>query len=152
MSGRGATAAPVPGPGSGAVPAGGAHDRTVLLFSLGGRRYAARAADVRRIARRDRDELRFVDASLLGSAAGARGLVAAFEGGEAALAVDEVEGVHARAQVHALPALAQAVLPHGAIAGLVEDGSELLPLIDLPALLARRIAWEENDGGQRDPT
>jgi hypothetical protein len=124
-------------------------DRMVLLFSLGGRRWATRAGEVRRVARRGGD-VRFWDDSPLGAAPRAlRGLVSALPTGEEALAVDEVEGVIAGAHVLDMPLLARDCMPDGAIAGFVDDGNELLPLVDLPALLRRRIEREDFDGAER---
>jgi hypothetical protein len=121
-----------------------ADETNVLLFELAGRRFATAAAPVRRVARRGNDTARFWDATALGApgAAAMRGLVIACEAGEEALAVDAVHGMVAAAAVHALPAIAADCLHGGALAGLIEHEDELLPLVDLPALLRERITRE----------
>lgn len=124
--------------------------RSLLLFALGGRRYAASPGEVRRVARRGVDGIRFwADTPLGGSQEAKRGLVSAMETGEEALAVDEVLGMIEVPRILPLPALLQECLPGEAIAGLIEFESELLPLIDLPALLRRRMEREERHGAER---
>ena len=122
----------------------------VLLFSLGGRRFATPASDVRRVAREGRGTPAFFDGTALGKAkGGGRGLVVACDGGEAALAIDEVHGLLHGARAHPLPALASICLPGGAITGVIDHQEELLPLLDLCALLQAQKMSEGDDGGQR---
>ncbi|WP_373049564.1 hypothetical protein [Vulgatibacter sp.] len=112
-------------------------DAPVLLFTLGGRRFAAPAVDVRRVARRG--DAPFAGGTALGAPRdGSRGLVVRCGDGEAALAIDEVHGMLTGARLHRLPALVAHLLPRGGIAGLVEHEDELLPLLDLPVLLRDR--------------
>ena len=104
----------------------------LLLFEVGGRRFATAADRVARVANVGDAALQFRDDTSLGRAAApTRALV--IEGG-AALAVDAVRGMAAGIAVHALPAFAAACMTGRGIAGLIEYGDELLPLVDLPAL------------------
>jgi hypothetical protein len=125
-------------------------ERMLLLFALGGRRFVASADHVRRVARCGTAGVRFWNDTHLGNAGAAvRGLVSTLNGSDEALVVDEVHGMVAGVNVHALPALVAACLPGSAIAGLIEFENELLPLVDLPALLQKRVDREERDGAER---
>lgn len=132
------------------LPSQPAGAQALLLFTLGGRRWAAAPGTVRRVARRGADGTRFWNDTRLGSAPEAkRGLVAKVGAGEEALAVDEILGMVEVPRVHPLPALLRACMPGEAFAGLIEYESELLPLVDLPVLLERRMEWEERHGAER---
>lgn len=122
----------------------------LVLFALGGRRYAAAASEVHRVARRGTQGVRFWDETVLGDArAAVRGLVSSLGGSDEALAVDEVQGMVADARVFALPALVAGCCPGSSLAGLIEFENELLPLVDLPALLREQVEREESDGAER---
>ena len=111
---------------------------TLLLFEVAGNRFAAAASEVRRVARRGADPVRFTDETMLGAATAAgRGLVVQRGGGEEALAVDAVHGIVPAHGVHALPPLVADCIRGGGVAGLIEHEDQLLPVIDLHVLLAR---------------
>lgn len=113
-------------------------ERGILLFSVDGRRHAVDAGDVRRIAIGSEDEPGWIRSSILGSPPRPRrGLVAALEGEERALAVDEVEGIEIvpAADVSPLPRLARETIGTRGIAGIVVREDELLFLVDLPQLI-----------------
>jgi chemotaxis signal transduction protein len=113
-------------------------ERGILFFSLGGRRHAVEADAVRRIATGSEDEPTWIRSSILGSPSRPRrGLVAALEGEERALAVDEVEGIELvpADRVSPLPPLARETIRTRGIAGIVRREDELLFLVDLPQLI-----------------
>ncbi len=124
----------------------------VLVFQVGPRLFAAPAGAVARVAGR-REELAEVHAeSCLGRPfSPAHRLVARQEegdGGEAALAVDQVLGLRAvpPEAVRPLPSIAEGWLATRAVAGLVLLDDAPTPLIDLPTLIR-----EQRDAAARRP-
>ncbi len=116
----------------------------MLLFALAGRRFATDAARVQRVARRGENGVRFWGGTLLGEpeAGAVRGLVIESSAGEDALAIDAVHGMVVAEAVHRLPMLAADCMHGGGIDGLIEHEDELLPVVDVAALLRARIARE----------
>ena len=111
----------------------------VVLFQVGARLFAARAAGVARIGRADRRAAGWVAESALGRPlAPARGLYCAGEDGT--LGVDRVLGLRAveAADLRPLPPPAGACLGTRAVAGLVLLDGALTPLVDLPTLIRER--------------
>lgn len=110
----------------------------VLLFQLGPRIFASRPSGVARIAGAGEPFPELLEGSCLGSPwSPARRLVVRGEdGGEAALAVDQVLGLREvdPAAVRPLPPLAEGLLSTHAVAGLVLLDDAPTPLIDLPTL------------------
>lgn len=111
-------------------------EKGILFFRLGDRRHAVEADAVRRIS--SQAAAGWVHSTVLGAPRKARrGLVAALDEEERALAVDEVLGIErlAPACVSPLPALARGALRTRGVAGLVTHEDELLLLVDLPHLI-----------------
>lgn len=113
--------------------------QAVLLFQLGPRIFASRPAGVARIAGADEPFPELLEGSCLGHswAAARRLVVRGDDGGEAALAVDQVLGVREvdPGALRPLPPLAQGLLSTRAVAGLVLLDDAPTPLIDLPTLI-----------------
>lgn len=120
--------------------------RELLMFQVGARVFASAVGDVVRIGHvQDVPPEDVVDGTALGQAfQQARGLVVAdhASGTEATLVVDQVLGVRQveAGEVHPLPAFAAAVLPSGAVAGLVLLDEAITLLVDLPTLIRERRA------------
>lgn len=126
------------------------NERGIVLFSLEGRRLAAAAQGVVRIeSRATSAHEAWIGVSPLGTAtAPTRGLVAARDGDERVLAVDEVEGIERvpAASIHDLPRIARSAMTGGGVEGLVHRRDELLLLIDLPQLVFETIKELQPDG------
>jgi chemotaxis signal transduction protein len=108
----------------------------VVLFQVGARLFAARAAGVERIGPADSGAPGWTEQTALGSPlAPARGLFCAGEAG--ALGVDRVLGLRAvpEADLRPLPPPSGDWLGTRAVTGLVLLDGALTPLVDLPTLL-----------------
>jgi chemotaxis signal transduction protein len=110
----------------------------LVLFEAGGRRFGAEAVRVRRIARCGSGRR---CGRLLGGA-GHRVLVVAHAGGESEVPIDRLEGF-VRVPVESLravPAYARPLVPVSLQGFFVGAQGELLPLIDLEALVKEDAA------------
>ena len=117
----------------------------IMMFQVGARVYATEVYDVVRVGGlRDVPPDQLVLESILGAPfARERGLVVAGQegGAELTLVIDQVIGIRA---VHAedlepLPPFAAAVMPSGAVTGIVMIDEVPTLLVDLPTLIRERL-------------
>ena len=126
---------PMPGQGR---DAGQGPEVDLLLFEAGGRRFGAEATRIRRIARRDPD---LPACATLGGRSD-RALVIRCAGGESQVVIDRLVGFERApfGALHAVPAFARALVPAALQGFRVDERGEILPLIDLEALVKEDAA------------
>jgi hypothetical protein len=119
--------------------------RELLMYQVGARVFVSAVGDVVRIGGvGDVPPEELVEGTSLGATfSRQRGLVVAAPGGaESTLVVDQVLGIRTvlASEIQPLPAFAAAVLPSGAVSGLVLLDDTATLLVDLPTLLRERRA------------
>lgn len=127
----------------------------VVLFQVGSRILAARAAGVERIGspREDGAPSLLAESCLGRPRAPLRSLIVhAEEGLEAGLCVDRVLGIRSvgEADLLPLPALAAGTLSTAAVAGLVMLDGAPTPLVDLPTLIREQRQAAARDARSKD--